>query len=250
MKKLIINKSKKININKTANSSIDNNLSRSFKENKFDLSNIKFFDIKEIKKKYKIINDMNFKPTSYLIKYQNNLLKFFDYFHQLCINSQILYWITGGTLLGAIRHQSFIPWDDDIDIGIKFNYFKKLKKIIENNNDLTLHEIHKDGQYILKSKEYNAYIEIFIYDEEGNFYSKISRDMFPNENYLPYQIDRKNIFLYKINNYNFFGPSDPCIYLERYYKDWYICKSTHKHLYLLFIDEKKNNIRKKYLLNK
>jgi lipopolysaccharide cholinephosphotransferase len=50
------------------------------------------------------------------------MLKIFDY---LCNKHDIKYFLTGGTLLGAIRHQGFIPWDDDLDIGMTRDNYEK-----------------------------------------------------------------------------------------------------------------------------
>src|SRR5215218_6776773 len=53
------------------------------------------------------------------------MLKIFDY---LCRKHAVEYFLVGGSLLGAVRHQGFIPWDDDLDVGMtRKNYEKFLK---------------------------------------------------------------------------------------------------------------------------
>lgn len=50
-------------------------------------------------------------------------------FHRICSESDIPYYMIGGTQLGAIRHGGFIPWDDDMDFGIPRPYYEKFVKL-------------------------------------------------------------------------------------------------------------------------
>ena len=58
------------------------------------------------------------------------LLEIAKEFHSICVKNKIPYYMLGGTMLGAIRHKGFIPWDDDMDFGVPREYFETLKIIL------------------------------------------------------------------------------------------------------------------------
>jgi lipopolysaccharide cholinephosphotransferase len=127
------------------------------------------------------------------------LLKIFDY---LCTRHDIKYFLTGGTLLGAIRHHGFIPWDDDLDVGMTRENYEKFVQYAapELPNDIFFQtpetDIHfpscarvearfrdKYSNYISKEDRghkwhYGLMLDIFVYDKD----------------YLPH-----NVFLYGLN---------------------------------------------------
>ena len=57
-------------------------------------------------------------------------LEIMKIFVNICERHQLRYIMIGGTMLGAIRHKGFIPWDDDIDVGMPRADYEKFLQIV------------------------------------------------------------------------------------------------------------------------
>lgn len=78
----------------------------------------------------------------------NRLLEMAVAFHKFCIEHDLNYYLIGGSLLGAVRHKGFIPWDDDIDIGMPREDYEKLVTFSEIKDGLEIVSYHNDhGHY-------------------------------------------------------------------------------------------------------
>ena len=76
-------------------------------------------------------------------EFQLGLLKILIELDKILKENNLSYFLIGGSALGAVRHKGFIPWDDDIDIGLPRKDFEKMEKIIKNKlkNDIKYYEI-------------------------------------------------------------------------------------------------------------
>lgn len=67
---------------------------------------------------------------------QLRLLKIMEGVDQVCRHHDIPYWLDSGTLLGAVRHKGFIPWDDDVDFGILVEDYDRFLKAANASMEL------------------------------------------------------------------------------------------------------------------
>ena len=61
-----------------------------------------------------------------IVDIQNKILEIAVYFDKFCKENDITYYLMGGSALGAMRHQGFIPWDDDLDVFMDFQNYSHL----------------------------------------------------------------------------------------------------------------------------
>lgn len=159
-------------------------------------------------------------------KLQEEILKVLITFDKICKKHDIPYSLHGGTFLGAVRHEGYIPWDDDVDVILTRENFTKLDAILRDKSNLP------EGYYyqsIQNSKKYanstpklrstsmdieelmpktqepyvGPWVDIFIWDnvpdtqeEQKKFFKKIKRiDLIIFvTTFVQYVPDRKGLF--------------------------------------------------------
>ncbi|CDC41190.1 licD1 protein [Firmicutes bacterium CAG:449] len=96
-------------------------------------------------KKFEIQMKKNKKLSNEEVK--KELMKMLVYLDDFCKKNNIEYSIFYGTLLGSIRHNGFIPWDDDIDVVMTYDNYMKFKKSFVDNKEYSLFYYGKQKDY-------------------------------------------------------------------------------------------------------
>lgn len=111
---------------------------------------------------------------------QNIILDLFKAFKEICKKHNLTYFAIGGTCLGAVRHKGFIPWDDDMDVAMPYEDYKKFIEIAEKEL--------KFPYELFTPKKSQHYSNIFIKLHN-------SKTMFTEKFILPYSNTYVGVFL-------------------------------------------------------
>jgi phosphorylcholine metabolism protein LicD len=173
-------------------------------------------------------------PFNALSSYKDkkDLINLFRKFSSFMHDNKIEYWIIGGTLLGAIRDNGLIAWDDDVDISVMKKYVDKIikcrKELADQGMGLTewfggwkVYDLN--GRDIPNHDFKFPFIDIFttIMDETNRgliYENAYARELWPLEFHL-----YNDIFPLKKYNYEDFtvyGPKDGIKFIDKIYPNW------------------------------
>ena len=106
---------------------------------------------------------------------------------KVCRKHHIEYWLDGGTLLGAIRHQGFIPWDDDIDIAMRKEDVARFIEVAQHQLPKNLFvqtpEVEATKEPIVKVRNLNSFYVEGGDDFSADYEKGVYVDIFP---FIPY----------------------------------------------------------------
>ena len=129
--------------------------------------------------------------------FQKRMLDILLAFDTLAKKHNLTYWLDHGTLLGAVRHKGFIPWDDDLDISMPREDYEKLKTLKDELPSWIFFQIKESDpevpiHYIKLRDKNSLYVDKWEANRKVSYHQGIFIDIFPIN-----CIDEKNTPIYK-----------------------------------------------------
>ena len=148
-------------------------------------------------------------------------------FAEICERHNLRYYLVGGTMLGAVRHHGFIPWDDDMDVGMPRPDYEKFLKIVRK-------ELPKGYTFLnyKQNKEYKRYFSRIVNDDVRIVNASNTKtieenawlDIFPFDG-MPSGRLKQKLHFWRMTFIRFFYHAscfDELVNLNRPGRDWYL----------------------------
>lgn len=142
---------------------------------------------------YKSKDNVKLKYVMSLKEVKQRELDILLYVKKICDDNGLNYFLHGGTLIGALRHQGFIPWDDDIDICMPREDYERFLNINKNMfNQYASLSIENDENYYYAFSKVTD-MQTIIKDSNEKTHYGVFIDVFPIDN-VPQNYFKKNIY--------------------------------------------------------
>ena len=128
---------------------------------------------------------------------QQKIFDILSWTDAVCREHKVRYYLMGGSMLGAVRHHGFIPWDDDVDIAIPREDYEKLYRILRQKNDPTYCvETYENGaaDYIYPYMKIYDKTTTVIENSSNTLKRGVFLDIFPIDGLGTYQEEHQKNF--------------------------------------------------------